>query len=267
MAVSDPFASDTWQNCSSSQDHLSFSLSHYLPATMPARYERLPNPSSSHDPEGELEAAFELNDDDEDREQKGGRGRSQALTINTVTTKTTTIPTPLGSAARPGGYDFERQDYDFPPPGSPPPPTSRALPNDFGNSNGIVPSSPAVSQPPRPSFFRRAMGAFLPSQYTRVATSESSSRTVGGGTENDGVFANVAAKPQPGRMVQSDDGNFVVPEEVQKEMPPVRFAFCSTLRHQLNDPDRLTRRPKPTLFPRIGKLPSMLPRPWNRALT
>ena len=194
---------------------------------MPARYERLPNPSSSHDPEGELEAAFELNDDDEDedRDQKGGRGRSQALTINTATTKTTTIPAPLGSAARAGGYDFERQDYDFPPPGSPPPPTSRALPNDFGNSNGIVPSSPAVSQPPRPSFFRRAMGVFLPSQYTRVATSESSSRPVGGGTENDGVFANVAAKPQPGRMVQSDDGNFVVPEEVQKEMPPV----CSVL--------------------------------------
>ena len=241
MAVSDPFASDTWRvghELLIKVRTISLSLSHYLPATMPARYERLPNPSSSHDPEGELEAAFELNDDDDDdREEKGGRGRSQALTVNTATTKTTTVPAPLGSAARPGGYDFERQDYDFPPPGSPPPPTARALPNDFGNSNGIVPSSPAVSQPPRPSFLRRAMGAFLPSQYSRVATSDSSSGPVGGGTENDGVFANVAAKPQPGRMVQSDDGNFVVPEEVQKEMPPVRYhAFCSTLRHPLKRP-------------------------------
>ncbi|KAF6757245.1 metal homeostatis protein bsd2 [Ephemerocybe angulata] len=183
---------------------------------MAPRYARVPNPTSTHDDlEGELEAAFELDDEDEpvlDRRQ--APQRSQALSINTTTSAG------QGPTVHQGGYDFERQDYDFPPPGSPPAPSSRALPNTIGNSNGVLPSSPTFPQPPQPSFFRRAVGALLPSHYTQVPTSESS-RRVGGGTENDGVFANVMAKPQAGRVVQTEDGNaYVVPEDSQKEMPP-----------------------------------------------
>ncbi|KAJ2922880.1 hypothetical protein H1R20_g14263, partial [Candolleomyces eurysporus] len=148
---------------------------------MPAQYARIPNPNSSHDPERELEAAFELNDDDE--------------------------------------QDERPRDYDFPPPGSPPPPT-QAIANDYGNSNGLVPTSPVAQPSAGPSFFRRAVGALLPTHYTRLATSDPS-RPIGGGTENDGVFANVMAKPQAGKVVQTEDGNvYVVPEDSQKEMPP-----------------------------------------------
>ncbi|KAG6861362.1 hypothetical protein C0995_001095 [Termitomyces sp. Mi166 len=123
----------------------------------------------------------------------------------------------------PGAYDFERE-YDFPPPGSPPAPSARALPNDYGNSNGFLPTSaPARPAPPRPSFFRRAVGALLPSHYIRVPTSDPSSRTiVGAGTENDGVFANVVAKPQRAQPQVAEDGSvFMVPEESsQKDVPP-----------------------------------------------
>ncbi|KAL0565679.1 hypothetical protein V5O48_016339 [Marasmius crinis-equi] len=44
---------------------------------------------------------------------------------------------------------------------------------------------------------------------------------MGGGSENDGVFANVTAKPQPAQVVRTSDGNIhLVPEETQKEAPP-----------------------------------------------
>ena len=130
------------------------------------------------------------------------------------------------SITTPGVYDFERE-YDFPPPGSPPSPTSRALPNDYGNSNGMLPSSPVriPKRGPVPSIFRRAVGALLPSHYVRVPSEAQSSRTVGGGLENDGVFANVMAKPQRAQMVQAEDGEvYVVPEDTnQKDIPPVRI--------------------------------------------
>ncbi|KAI0749441.1 hypothetical protein C8Q80DRAFT_1162047 [Daedaleopsis nitida] len=127
------------------------------------------------------------------------------------------LPTPQTA---PGGYDFER-DYDCPPPGSPPSPSSRALPNDFGNSNGYVPTSPVRPPQPRQSFWRRAAGALLPQHYVRVPTEAPSSRIIGGGTDNDGVFANVAAKPSRGIEITDANGDVhIVPEEVQKETPP-----------------------------------------------
>ncbi|KAF5382088.1 hypothetical protein D9615_004316 [Tricholomella constricta] len=126
----------------------------------------------------------------------------------------------------PGAYDFERdRAYDHPPPGSPPPPSSRALPNDYGNSNGQLPTSTVRRTHPTPSFFRRAVGALLPSHYVQVPTSDPSSQAsrtvIGAGIENDGVFANVMAKPQPSQVVQSQDGSiYMVPEDNQKEVPP-----------------------------------------------
>ncbi|KAG5644368.1 hypothetical protein DXG03_008596 [Asterophora parasitica] len=179
-----------------------------------ARYTALPNAVSDRDPlriNQELNDAFES--DDEDHE-------------NTPLTHTNDDPT----TAIPGAYDFERdRAYDRPPPGSPPAPSSRALPNDIGNSNGLLPSSPLA--PPRQprrtrgGFFRRAVGALLPSHYVQVPTEESTSRTVvGAGIENDGVFANVTAKPQAAstRAVEGEDGSiYMVPEDTtQKDVPP-----------------------------------------------
>lgn len=124
------------------------------------------------------------------------------------------------TSALPGAYDFERE-YDFPPPGSPPRPSARALPNDYGNSNGLLPTSPIHVSRPRPSLFRRAVGAILPTHYQQVPSQAPPTRVTGGGVENDGVFANVMAKPQPARVVRTEDGDVhLVPEESQKETPP-----------------------------------------------
>ncbi|KAI0635791.1 hypothetical protein C8Q77DRAFT_1071740 [Trametes polyzona] len=140
-------------------------------------------------------------------------------------------PTPQTAASTPGGYDFERDyDYDYarPPPGEPPAPSARALPNDIGNTNGLLPTAPVEPPRPRVPFWRKAVGALLPQHYVRVPTGapgESGAgghhRVVGGGTENDGVFANVSAKPSKPIRVTDLDGNVhLVPEEVQKETPP-----------------------------------------------
>ncbi|KAH6908975.1 metal homeostatis protein bsd2 [Coprinopsis sp. MPI-PUGE-AT-0042] len=165
---------------------------------MSGRYTRLANPSSNvHDPDRELEDAFELDDEQEED-----------------------TPLPRATHARipssgPPAYDFERQDYDFPPPGSPPPPSDRALPNNFGNSNGQLPESP-------PEFAKEDVWSALPSKYQRVPNGDASGS--GGGTENDGVFANVSAKPQAARTERAEDGSmYVVPEDTQKELPPVNY--------------------------------------------
>jgi hypothetical protein len=126
-------------------------------------------------------------------------------------------------------YDFDRE-YDFPPPGSPTPPLAEARPNDYGNSNGLLPDSPIDRPQPKRPLFRRILGAILPSQYQPVATESRHLTPTGRG--NDGVFANVVAKPQPARTVQTDNGEvIVVPEESQKDTPPVCFDFfCRNFR-------------------------------------
>ncbi|KAG7089751.1 hypothetical protein E1B28_011405 [Marasmius oreades] len=179
---------------------------------MPARYSPLPN---NNDAERELNAAFDDEEDDDDENTPLNNIAHSDLTINTPVAATT---------ENSGTYDFER-DYDVPPPGSPPAPSSFALPNDYGNSNGFLPTSP-IQAPRRtsPSFFRRVVGAVLPTHYARVPTEDSSistSRVLGGGVENDGVFANVTAKPQPAQVIRTSEGNIhLVPEETQKEAPP-----------------------------------------------
>jgi hypothetical protein len=50
-------------------------------------------------------------------------------------------------------------------------------------------------------------------------------RPRGGGTDNDGVFANVTAKPAPPVSVVTDNGDiYMVPEETQQEVPPSYLA-------------------------------------------
>ena len=110
-----------------------------------------------------------------------------------------------------GTYDFENVDYDYtrPPPGSPPGPSSRALPNEWGNSNGLVPSFSTVNTDAvrtRGGWFRRTAQAVLPSHYVQRLglAPEVPAHAVGGGTTNDGVFANVTAKPS--RPLQIREG-------------------------------------------------------------
>jgi len=43
---------------------------------------------------------------------------------------------------------------------------------------------------------------------------------VGGGTNNDGVFANVTAKPSRPVQLRGDDDTYLVPEDSQKDAPP-----------------------------------------------
>lgn len=196
-----------------------------FPSTLPmsARYTPLSNPRSAPDAERELEDAFDLDDEDE---HESNAHESTPLTHNTNNVvspqHTGHVRTATQGAAAPysGAYDFERA-YDFPPPGSPPPPSSQALPNDYGNSNGLLPTAPLAIPKPKRSLFQRTLGAILPTHYQPVPT-QSHSRPTGGGTENDGVFANVTAKPQAPRVIQGEDGlNYVVPEDSQKETPPV----------------------------------------------
>ena len=119
----------------------------------------------------------------------------------------------------PGAYDFERdRDYDRPPPGDPPSPTMFAQPNDIGNSNGQLPQ-PVVQTTPKRVWWRRL---FSRGDYTLV--DQNGGRIIGGGTDNDGVFSNVAAKPSSHTTpVMNADGNIhLVPEDsfAQKESPP-----------------------------------------------
>lgn len=194
-------------------------------------------PTTAQDAEREMEEAFESDDDDthstyESTPLTRSRGNydDDTLSISTSSNQSPTAHRRTVSSAIPGAYDFERE-YDYPPPGSPPRPSARALPNDIGNSNGVLPSSPIRPLRPHRSFFRRIAGAVLPTHYTRVPTYEAgTSHAVGGGIENDGVFANVMAKPQPPRVIQTENGDLhVVPEENQKETPPVRLSSFTPL--------------------------------------
>lgn len=179
------------------------------------------SPHSAPGAERELNAAFASDDDDNDIHESESTPLNQSYTHPPHLSRARTEDQ---SSTTPRAYDFERE-YDFPPPGSPPVPTSRALPNDYGNSNGLLPTSPI--RLPRlgasPSFFRRAAGALLPSHYVRVPTEAQSSRTVGSGLENDGVFANVMAKPQRAQVVHTENGEvYMVPEDSNhKDIPPV----------------------------------------------
>ncbi|KAF4613710.1 hypothetical protein D9613_007783 [Agrocybe pediades] len=181
------------------------------------RYAPLANPHSAPDAEREMADAFDL--DDEDNDDHMSHSESTPLTRNVAPSQSEQA-SKSETSALPGAYDFERE-YDFPPPGSPPPPSSRALPNDIGNSNGLLPTAPVAVPKPRRSLFRKMVGAILPTHYQPVPTEGQSSRPTGGGIENDGVFANVTAKPQPARVVRTEDGDVhVVPEDNQKESPP-----------------------------------------------
>lgn len=180
---------------------------------MPAGYAPLQTQQPTREADRELDEAFASDEEDEQHDLEEPAHMS---------------PSPRPDSTTAAVYDFERDfDYVRPPPGSPPRPSALALPNDIGNSNGLVPSSPVIAPIHRPSFFRRAIG-ILPTHYTRLPTT-SHSRAIGGGTQNDGVFTNVAAKPSRQVQLRTDDGNvYVMPEEAQNTAPPVRSLTLNT---------------------------------------
>jgi len=177
---------------------------------MSNRYAPLPNdPRANQDSQHEMEAAF---DDDSDDEHVS---ESHPLTRH--------IPSPPSPTRIPGTYDFENVDYDYPPPGSPPAPSAVALPNNFGNSNGLIPTfelDSAHSSPRRP-LMSRVLNTILPSRYgERLGYAQVPHGVVGGGTGNDGVFANVTAKPGLPVTIQDGDETYIVPEDARNEAPP-----------------------------------------------
>ncbi|KAI0045316.1 hypothetical protein FA95DRAFT_1495554 [Auriscalpium vulgare] len=194
---------------------------------MPARY--APLPTAAGDPllNTEMEAAFDDPDDsDDDDDQPIARAETRPLQPHSSSPLFQSTPAAHPATPRgPAVYDFENFDYaSLPPPGSPPPPTSIAIPNSFGNSNGLIPASADVEvvEGPRMGWARRAARAVLPSSYVRSwgLDYEPPVGVVGGGTGNDGVFANVTAKPSRPLQIREGDEIYLVPEEAQKDVPP-----------------------------------------------
>ncbi|KAF4602099.1 hypothetical protein EYR40_005301 [Pleurotus pulmonarius] len=195
---------------------------------MSRAYAPLPNPRSDRDAHEEMEAAFDHSDDEDDVDA------SESQPLNPQPTSPTAVgsshdnprfPTPEthnnGTTSRPPGtYDFENVDYDYPPPGSPPLPSAYARPNEFGNSNGQIPDFELdASHRPRGGWLRRTIAAALPvSVSQRVGLAPRlPAGVVGGGLNNDGVFANVTAKPAAPR-VEGDE--FASAEDSRSDAPP-----------------------------------------------
>ncbi|TCD65698.1 hypothetical protein EIP91_002325, partial [Steccherinum ochraceum] len=189
----------------------------------PAGYAPIPNPSPSQpDADRELNDAFES--DGEEYDEHNHSESTPFIHSHPQSSPISIDERPAVAIPSPAAYDFER-DYDHPPPGSPPGPSPFAFPNDFGNSNGVSGSTPVRPTFGRPSFFRRALGTVLPRYYAPVPPVESppntAGRALGGGVDNDGVFANVMAKPTRARQILGDNGEVhLVPEETAAEAPP-----------------------------------------------
>ena len=200
---------------------------------MPRLYVQIP----TQHPDDELEAVFDTSDDEHDdvvvqrpllSNQRPLRGSDneradqphQAL-------RTPQQPTIDGR------YNFE---YDYPPPpGSPP--RERAEPsNTWGNSNGIIPefSNPHTLPRRTTGWLSKAWGAM-------TGRKRPEPRVVGGGTQNDGVFGNISARPVPASAAQAhaesatdQDTILHAPEFTSNDAPPVSDRFSAQF------PDRLT---------------------------
>ncbi|KAJ2920105.1 hypothetical protein MD484_g366, partial [Candolleomyces efflorescens] len=190
-----------------------------------SRYSRIPNPSERHphhDLDDEVEAAFDYREDDDDDRDPS---ESQPLNPNASQPAPRAQAPPPPPVNAPGTYNFEIVDYDYPPPGSPPPLSAHALPNEFGNSNGLVPEFDRDTVPQlRTPWWKRAATTVLPQSVANRIGISSARPTghVGGGTGNDGVFANVTAKPTAPVRIQNENGDetYIVPEDTQQEAPP-----------------------------------------------
>lgn len=123
---------------------------------------------------------------------------------------------------------LERAEYDIPPPGSPPHSPTRSA---IGNTNGILGAEPDRPSGPRRSIFNNIFGVLRRNHYEQVSMESTPGPAVGGGTANDGVFANMAARPQKNVAIRTSDGRVhMVPEDAVHELPPVRARLSYFLR-------------------------------------
>ncbi|KAG2013517.1 metal homeostatis protein bsd2 [Coprinopsis cinerea AmutBmut pab1-1] len=192
---------------------------------MSNQYVRVPNPSDRHNNEidDEVQAAFDYREDDDDDEHDSSESRPLNSNTSRATASNNLPPIQTTPHNQPGTYNFDSVDYDFPPPGSPPPLSATAFPNDIGNSNGYVPVFDGHSiRPPQRPWWKRAASSVLPSGVSdRLGWStRPPGSVVGSGINNDGVFANVVAKPTAPVRIQNGDETYVVPEDSQPEAPP-----------------------------------------------
>lgn len=210
------------------------------------RYAPLPNPHTNPDAQNEMEAAFllESDDEEEDNNQHGNdvlssrgdrtkNGYRSLATNDPLSDELTSPSSPTAPGVRPtlgahtrtrsSTYDFENVDYDAdwtqrPPPGSPPAEgdTLRSFRESQGNSNGLIPDFGEAAR----QAARRARGVGVGGWLRRVVPTavaerigleeeSGARRAVGGGSMNDGVFANVTAKPSRGVRVQ-EGGSLVL---------------------------------------------------------
>lgn len=170
--------------------------------------------------ERQMEDAFDVSDDEDD---DGGQSQETRPMIPVAQAGLSSGNSPSSNNNL---YNFE-YDYTMPPPGSPPRPSARAIPdNVFGNSNGYVPVSAHIprSSASRSGWIQAILVPFLPRRLFSNASQQH--RVIGGGSNNDGVFANVVAKPTVGtennlRSAEEGSSNaHVVPEFEQKDAPP-----------------------------------------------
>ncbi|PVG03623.1 hypothetical protein CPB86DRAFT_810696 [Serendipita vermifera] len=187
-------------------------------------------PSNDVD-DNELEQAFAISDDEDagrethDRtpllpptEEQGEQSPLPVQTPRTVQNQRTIN----------GRYNF---DYDFPPPGSPP--TDRAGTNHWGNTNGVVVSGPINYN------FHSSQGNWFSRAWRSLRGGNSRgiepSGRIGGGINNDGVFANLSSRPTNARRAnatsnaaQQDDVEietiFHAPEMARDDAPPSYWA-------------------------------------------
>ncbi|KAI0796621.1 hypothetical protein C8Q75DRAFT_802309 [Abortiporus biennis] len=202
---------------------------------MSSRYAPLPNAHTDPQAENEMEAAFDDSDDELEDDnipvantRNGGYHSIPNSEPLSAETHTLARQQELDQQdVQSTTYDFDNVDYDYirPPPGSPPGPSARALPNEFGNTNGYVPSfgtADTDAERNRGGWLRRTAASVLPSHYLpRLGLApQVPTGAVGGGTSNDGVFANVTAKPSAPIRMQEGDETLLVPEETSKDAPP-----------------------------------------------
>jgi hypothetical protein len=193
---------------------------------MPRRYVQIP----TQQPDDELEAVFDASDEEHDDTvvqrplllpaQRGLQGFTDEERVDQPQLASSTPQQPTLN----GRYNFE---YDYPPPpGSPP--QERAEPsNTWGNSNGIVPdfSHPHILRQRTTGWLSRTWGAL-------TGWKRPEPRVFGGGTQNDGVFGNISARPVPASAAQAhavsaaeQDSNLHAPEFASSDAPPVRGRF------------------------------------------
>ncbi|CAG7849363.1 SubName: Full=Related to metal homeostasis protein {ECO:0000313/EMBL:CCA78079.1} [Serendipita indica DSM 11827] len=180
-----------------------------------AAYAPIPNPQDAVEAaERHMEDAFDLSDDEDDAQQE----------TRPMIAARAASPEPASPPIANDNNTYNFEDWTLPPPGEPPRPSPFAYANNiFNNTNGVVGTPVARPPDPRGGWLKQRLRGILPARLT----GQSQSRTMGSGLGNDGVFANVTAKPiapstanEQSRAEQGTSTIHVAPEFEQKDAPP-----------------------------------------------